>query len=155
MTNQQDEIRVLFVDDEVVNLQGFKANFRRVYTVFTASSASEARKILSENEIHVLITDQKMPETLGTELLEEVVKDYPQQERIMLTAYADSQAILDAFQKGHIYRYVLKPYEPEALKAIIDEAYRLYSLKRVKDRLFEEWKKNNDEMNRLGGANLA
>jgi DNA-binding NtrC family response regulator len=137
------EIRVLYVDDEVVNLQGFKANFRRNYTVYTASSATEARKVLTEHEIHVLITDQKMPETLGTELLEVVVKEYPQQERIMLTAYADSQAILDAFQNGNIFRYVLKPYDPEQLKKIIDEAFRLYTQKRVKERLYEEWKKNN------------
>lgn len=148
--HEPTEIRVLYVDDDLPNLNGFKANFRRNYTVFTASSATEAKKILADNEIHVLITDQKMPETLGTELLEELVRDFPPQERIMLTAYADSQAILDAFQKGQIYRYVLKPYEPEQLKTIIDEAFRLYTLKRVKDRLFEEWKKNNDELNRLG-----
>lgn len=147
---ENKEIRVLFVDDEVANLNGFKANFRRNYTVFTASSAAEARRVIAENEIHVLITDQKMPETLGTELLEELVKEYPNQERIMLTAYSDSQAILDAFQKGQIYRYVLKPYVPEELKKLIDEAFRLYTLKRVKDKLFEEWKKNNDELNRLG-----
>ena len=141
----------MYVDDEQANLQGFKANFRRNYTVFLAGSAAEARKVLAANDIHVLIADQKMPEELGTELLEAVVKDYPQQERIMLTAYADSRAILDAFQKGQIYRYVLKPYEPDALKTIIDEAYRLNKLRRVKDRLFEEWKKNNDELTRLGG----
>ncbi len=147
---ENKEIRVLFVDDEAANLNGFKANFRRHYTVFTAFSAAEARKIIAENEIHVLITDQKMPETLGTELLEAMVKEYPHQERIMLTAYSDSQAILDAFQKGQIYRYVLKPYDPEELKKLIDEAYKLYTLKRVKEKLFEEWKKNNDELNRLG-----
>ncbi len=146
---KKQEVRILYVDDEIVNLQGFKANFRRDYTVFIASSAAEARKILAENDIHILVTDQKMPETLGTELLEEVVRDYPSQERIMLTAYADSEAILDAFQKGQIYRYVLKPYEPDELRKIIDEAFRLFSLKRVKDKLFEEWKKNNDELNRL------
>jgi response regulator RpfG family c-di-GMP phosphodiesterase len=145
------EISILYVDDEVQNLQGFKANFRRDFTVHTAVSAAEARQVLSTTDVHILITDQKMPETLGTELLEELVHQYPHQERIMLTAYADSQAILDAFQKGQIYRYVLKPYRPEELKTIIDEAFRLYTLKRVKDKLFEEWKKNNDELTKLGG----
>jgi response regulator RpfG family c-di-GMP phosphodiesterase len=145
------EISILYVDDDEPNLQGFKANFRRQYDVYTANSASEAKKILSVTEVHILITDQKMPEILGTQMLEELVKQYPQHERIMLTAYADSEAILDAFQKGQIYRYVLKPYQPDELKVIIDEAYRLYSLKRVKERLFEEWKKNNDELNKLGG----
>src|SRR5688500_3269403 len=125
------EINLLYVDDEPVNLQGFKANFRRDYNVFLAGSAAEAREMLSKHDIHILITDQKMPETLGTDLLEQVVKDYPQQERIMITAYSDSQVILDAFQKGHIYRYVLKPYNPDELKQIIDQAYKLFSLKRI------------------------
>lgn len=136
------EISVLYVDDEPVNLQGFKANFRRNYNIFIAVSAAEAREILAGNDIQVLITDHKMPETLGTELLEEVVKQYPHQERIMITAYADSQVILDAFQKGLIFRYVLKPYNPEELRTIIDEAYKRYQLRKVQQALYDQWQKN-------------
>jgi response regulator RpfG family c-di-GMP phosphodiesterase len=146
------EINLLYVDDEPVNLQGFKANFRRDYNVFLAGSAAEARETLSKHDIHILITDQKMPETLGTDLLEQVVKDYPHQERIMITAYSDSQVILDAFQKGHIYRYVLKPYNPDELKQIIDQAYKLFSLKRIQEMLYADWKKNNDGLNKPGGG---
>jgi response regulator RpfG family c-di-GMP phosphodiesterase len=137
--------QVLYVDDQVNNLEGFKANFRRSYRVFTAASAEEARKILSENEIHVLIVDQKMPETLGTELLEEAIKAFPIQMRILLSAYTDREAIVDAFQKGLISKYMLKPYNPEDLKDLIDSCYDAYAIKRVKEDLYLDWIKNQGE----------
>ena len=71
--SQEEEICVLYVDDEENNLFAFKAAFRRYFTVYTAVSANEAKVILTKHEIHVLITDQRMPGTLGTELLAEVV----------------------------------------------------------------------------------
>jgi response regulator RpfG family c-di-GMP phosphodiesterase len=137
--------QVLYVDDQVNNLEGFKANFRRSYNVFTAVSAEEARKILSENEIHVLIVDQKMPETLGTELLEEAIKAFPIQVRILLSAYTDREAIVDAFQKGLISKYMLKPYNPEDLKELIDSCYDVYTIKRIKEDLYLDWIKNQGE----------
>jgi response regulator RpfG family c-di-GMP phosphodiesterase len=146
---QKKDIRVLYVDDEVSNLTGFKANFRRYYTVFTASSAKEAEEILAANEIHVLITDQKMPETAGTQLLESAIIKYPEQTRILLTAYADNEAIIDAFQKGLMYRYILKPYKPDELKEVIDLSYEIYSLKRIKEALYKEWVKTQEEISLL------
>ena len=85
--NKDEEIRILYVDDEENNLFAFKAAFRRYFMVYTTVSADEAKIILAKNEIHVLITDQRMPGTLGTELLAEVVKEYPDQIRILLTAW--------------------------------------------------------------------
>ena len=139
-------IHVLYVDDQLNNLESFRANFRRLYSVYTATSAVEARKILSENEIHVLITDQKMPETLGTQLLEEAIKEYPQQVRILITGYVDTEAILDAFQRGLIYRYVFKPYKPEELNELIDKAYQVFCLKQIKESLYKEWIKTQEEL---------
>lgn len=139
-------VNVLFVDDQTSNLDGFRANFRRNYTVFTAASAEEARKILSDHEIHVLVTDQKMPHTLGTELIEEVLEKHPHQTRILLTAYTDSEVLLDAFQKGLIFQYVFKPYVPEDLKELIDKAYDLYSLKKIKEQLYKEYVKSQEEI---------
>src|SRR6187402_1658373 len=97
MQNENPIIQVLFVDDEINNLESFKANFRKLYKVHTALSADEAKLILAENEIAVLITDQKMPGTNGTQLLEQSVKEYPLQTRIMLTAYSDKDSVFDAF----------------------------------------------------------
>ena len=148
-THAMEKINVLYVDDEANNHEVFKGYFRRHYNVFTADSADKARIILSAREIHVLITDQKMPVTVGTQLLEEAIQAYPQQTRILLTAYAENEAILDAFQRGLIFKYVIKPYEPEKLKEIIDGAYQVYQLKQIKEQLYREWVKTQEELNLL------
>ena len=139
-------INVLYVDDEINNLIGFKANFRRYYNVFTATSAKEAEEILITNEIHILITDQRMPNTVGTELLESAIIKYPDQVRILLSAHADSVTVIDAFQKGLLLRYVLKPYNPDELKGLIDSLYEVYTLNKIKNSLYKEWIKTNAEI---------
>ncbi len=146
---QTQNINVLYVDDEVNNLVGFKANFRRHYNIFTAISAKEAELVLAANEIHVLITDQKMPETHGTELLENAVVKYPDQARVLLSAYADSVTVIDAFQKGLLLRFVLKPYNPDELKKIIDSSYEVYTLNKIKSSLYKEWVKTQEEIELL------
>lgn len=90
-------INVLYVDDEQQNLISFTAAFRKDFNVFTALSAKESDSILINNQIHVLITDQRMPNTLGTELLSHVVSKYPYQSRILLTGFTDIEALIDAF----------------------------------------------------------
>lgn len=149
LNRNMENINVLYVDDEVNNLEIFKAHFRHYYQIFTANSAENARQILETQEIHVLITDQKMPVTAGTQLLEQAIKVYPQQTRILLSAYAENEAIIDAFQRGLIFKYVLKPYSPAALKVIIDDAYEVYTLKLVKEQLYREWIRTRKELNLL------
>lgn len=139
--SEKNIINVLYVDDETGNLTGFIAYFRRFHNVFTATSAKKAEIILKENEIHVLITDQKMPETVGTKLLEHCMKEYPEPTRILLTGHADSQTIIGAFQKGLMRKYVSKPYVSEELKEIIDASYEIYKLNKIQKELYEEWVK--------------
>ena len=140
------KIKVLYVDDEESNLGAFKASFRRDFTILTASSAKEAREILSSQEIHVLITDQKMPITTGTQLLETAIENYPDQARIILSAYTDNESIVDAFQKGLIHRFVLKPFNEDELREIILSAYETYNLKKIKNQLYQEWLMNQKEL---------
>lgn len=117
-------INVLYVDDELHNLESFRATFRRDFNIFTAFSAGEAEAILDKvKDIHVLITDQRMPVKLGTELLAETVKKYPKQVRILLTAYADDEEIKDAENRGQIYGYMEKPWDADLLKNYIIQAY--------------------------------
>ena len=104
--SDESNINVLYVDDEENNLLAFKASFRRYFTVFTALSADEGEKILKEHDIHVLITDQRMPGKLGTELLAQAVKEFPDQIRILLTGFSDIEAIKDAINRGQIYHYL-------------------------------------------------
>lgn len=122
----EKKIHVLYVDDEETNLSAFKATFRRHFSVFVAQSAMEAAKMLEREQIHVLITDQRMPGKSGTQLLENAVKKYPDQIRILLTGYSDTEAIVNAINKGYIFRYIKKPWEENELKAAIEAAYDVY-----------------------------
>ena len=124
--SQEIKIAVLYVDDEENNLVAFRASFRRYFTIYTAISADEGKLILKQNEIHVLITDQRMPGTLGTELLAEAVKDYPDQIRILLTGFSDIEAVKDAVNRGQIYHYLQKPWNDDELKSTIENTYKIY-----------------------------
>lgn len=117
-------INVLYVDDEAYNLQAFKAAFRRNFNVFIANSAAEAEIILAKNDIHVLITDQRMPAKSGTQLLAETTKKYPDQIRILLTAFADIHCMDDAVKKGHVYRILKKPWNENTLQEAIEEGLK-------------------------------
>ena len=134
-------INVLFVDDEVNNLHSFRASFRRVYNIFTAESAEDGRKILMENNIHIIISDQRMPQMTGIEFFESILTEFPDPIRILLTGYADINAVIDAINKGQVYKYFSKPWDEEELKLNIDKAYELYKLqlenKELTDKLLD------------------
>lgn len=129
----KDKINILYVDDEVNNLLSFKALFRLKYKVFTAERGKDAIKILDENEIHIIITDQRMPEMTGVELLESILESHPEPIRILLTGYADLNAVIDAVNKGKIFHYLSKPWDEKELDDTIQRAYEIY-LKRKEDK---------------------
>lgn len=139
-------INVLYVDDEDNNLQAFKASFRRYFNIFTALSVDEGRKVLVENEIHVLITDQRMPGALGTDLLAQAVIDYPDQIRILLTGYSDIEAIKDALNRGQIYQYIQKPWNDNDLKTTIENAFAIYALRKKQKDLNNELLLTNEQL---------
>jgi response regulator RpfG family c-di-GMP phosphodiesterase len=123
-------IHILYIDDEIHNLNAFRASFRRLYTVFTAESAEEAVKILSENDIHIIISDQRMPRMTGIEFFESILEKYPEPIRILLTGYADINAVIDAINKGQVYKYFSKPWNEEELRHNIEKAYEVYALRK-------------------------
>lgn len=123
-------IHILYVDDEIHNLNAFKASFRRQYTVFTASSAEEAEKVLEKEEIHIIISDQRMPRMTGIEFFESILDKYPEPIRILLTGYADINAVIDAINKGQVYKYFSKPWNDEDLRHNIEKAFEVYALRK-------------------------
>ncbi|MCF3111932.1 response regulator [Niabella sp. CC-SYL272] len=137
---------VLYVDDELHNLNSFKACFRRDFSVFTAQTVDEALRILKEQEIHLIVTDQRMPETTGIEFLESIIKDYPDAIRMLLTGYADIDAVVDAINKGRVFKYIQKPWEEALLRTTIQEGLELYALNRANKKLTEELEENNKQM---------
>jgi len=134
----EEVINILYVDDEVHNLNAFKASFRRNFNVFTAESAKDAIAILREQEINIIITDQRMPVMTGIEFLESIIPNYPDPMRILLTGYADINAVIDAINKGQVYLYITKPWLDEELKINIERAFEVYSLRRKNKALNEQ-----------------
>ncbi len=124
------DISILYVDDEANNLIAFRAVYRTKYTIFTALSGLEGLDIMGKNEIHIVITDQRMPNMTGVEFLEKVIEKYPAPIRILLTGYTDMSAIIDAVNKGSIYQYLNKPWDEDELEEIIEKAYDVY-LKKI------------------------
>jgi response regulator RpfG family c-di-GMP phosphodiesterase len=123
-------IHILYIDDEIHNLNAFKASFRRLYTVYTAASAEEAEGILADHEVHIIISDQRMPKMTGIEFFESILDKYPEPIRILLTGYADINAVIDAINKGQVYKYFSKPWNEEELRHNIEKAFEVYSLRR-------------------------
>jgi len=120
------KIRILYLDDEENNLTSFKAAFRRDYKIFTTTTAQEAVQILTDNEIHIVISDQKMPNISGVEFFELIFPDFPGPIRMLLTGYADIEAVIDAINKGQVYRYIAKPWNEQELKMTIENAYDVF-----------------------------
>jgi len=121
-----DKITILYVDDEENNLFSFKATFRIKYNVLTALSGDGALAILQKTLVHIIITDQRMPEMTGVEFLEKVLEKYPDPMRILLTGYADMDAVVDAVNKGKIFHYLAKPWDEDELDLTIQSAYAKY-----------------------------
>jgi response regulator RpfG family c-di-GMP phosphodiesterase len=132
-----DTINILYVDDELHNLTAFKASFRRLFTIFTAESAAEGRKLLEQHDIQIIITDQRMPVTTGIEFLESIIPDFPDPIRILLTGYSDINAVIDAINKGKVYRYIQKPWMEDDLRINIEKAAEIYMLRKENKELTE------------------
>ncbi len=141
-----DGINVLYVDDELNNLVSFKAVFRIKYNVFTALSAEEAIKILHEKPINIIITDQRMPQMKGVEFLESILDTFPDPIRILLTGYADMNAVIDAVNKGKIFHYLSKPWNEEELDMTINRAFEVYKQKMDEKEMTYKLSLSNDQL---------
>jgi response regulator RpfG family c-di-GMP phosphodiesterase len=141
-----DKITILYVDDEENNLFSFKATFRIKYQVLVAISGEEALKILDAKKVHVIITDQRMPEMTGVDFLEKVLEKFPDPMRILLTGYADMNAVVDAVNKGKIFHYLAKPWNEEELDMTINRAYEKYLEKAELTDMNEKLVGSNDQL---------
>ena len=139
-----DRARILIVDDEEAILETMEYTFEGEYDVLTAPSAPEALRVLDANApIAAVITDQRMPEMTGVEFLARVCERHPNTTRIILTGYADGDAMVRAINEGHVYAYVTKPWEPDALKQLVHRAVELHRLRMQNERLLEDVQQAN------------
>jgi response regulator RpfG family c-di-GMP phosphodiesterase len=142
----KEKISILYVDDEMNNLISFKAVFRIKYNVLTAISGEEAIKILRNNLINIIITDQRMPQMTGVEFLESILDEFPDPIRILLTGYADMNAVIDAVNKGKIFHYLSKPWNEEELDMTINRAYDIYRQKMEEREMNNKLSLSNEQL---------
>lgn len=139
------ERTLLLVDDEEDIGAALSRLFRRDgYRVLRAGSGKEGMEILAQHEVGVIISDQRMPEMSGVEFLTQVKELYPQTIRIILSGYADLDSVIDAINRGAIYKFFIKPWDNEALRAEVLEAFRHHELAREKAHLVQEIQAAND-----------
>jgi response regulator RpfG family c-di-GMP phosphodiesterase len=148
------KITILYVDDEENNLTSFKATFRIKYNVLTASSAEEALKLMETKPVEIVITDQRMPKMTGVEFLELVIEKFPDPMRILLTGYADMNAVIDAVNKGKIFHYLSKPWNEEELESTINRAFETYQKNQEIKEMNEKLVISNNQLEFLARQNL-
>ena len=152
-TGEKKSYAILFVDDEKDILKALVRIFRKEdYTLFTANSAAEAWQTLKQETIHVIITDLRMPKITGVDLLKKTKAVYPDIIRIMLTGYADIEAVMEAVNKGAVYKFVTKPWNDEDLKLTVRLGllqYNLLAENRKLRAVHKEQAKNIDKLSRF------
>jgi len=115
---------ILYVDDEEINLDLFKINFKKEFDVHLAISASEGMRLLKDYpEISVIISDLKMPEINGLEFIDMIKVKYPEKICIILTGFIDHDIMYACKNEENVFNYIVKPWEKDELKVIIDSAY--------------------------------
>ena len=145
-TQPLEKYRILAVDDEPANLHLLRRTFRQEYDIELAESGSEALEILKKHPVDIIITDQRMPGMTGVEMLAESRLTHPDAVRMILTAYTDVKDIIDSINKGHIYRYILKPWSPEDLKVTVTRALDHYRLEQQNRVLVKKLQKSLDDL---------
>lgn len=121
------KLKLMVVDDEPDNLDLLYRTFRRDFQVYKADSALSALEVLDEQgEMAVIISDQRMPEMNGTEFLGKTVEQFPDTIRILLTGYTDVEDLVEAINSGQVFKYITKPWNPEELKLVINQASETY-----------------------------
>jgi DNA-binding NtrC family response regulator len=117
---------VLLVDDEPEILFSLRGLLRMEFDLYTAESGAEALEILHQHPVHVIMTDQRMPQMTGVELLRRAHGECPEAIRIVFTGYADIKAVIDAINQGQVYRYLTKPWDPDELVMLLHQACDQY-----------------------------
>jgi class 3 adenylate cyclase len=145
MDQPKNKYNILYVDDEINNLNSFRAALRRFYNIFTAQSGEEGIQILAENDIHIVVTDQRMPNMTGVQFLQRIPGDQDNI-RIILTGFSDMESIIEAINTGKVYRYITKPWDKDELKITIDNAVETVVLRRNNKILIHELQEYNEQL---------
>lgn len=137
---------VLYVDNEADDLVSFQTIFRDYYAVYTAKSAAKGLQVLKDKKVHIIIADQHLPDMTGVAFLQSVRINYREPICMLLSGFPDTDVLIDAINKGHVYNYITKPFDLAKLKATIDDAYQVYASENEKEQLFQSLLQVNKQM---------
>ena len=122
-----EKIKVLYIDDEQNNLNGFKATFRFEYAILLASTTLQAKELLRDHQdIKIILCDQRMPDQTGVQFFEEIRTQYPEPIRMLITGYTDIESVIEGINRGHIFRYIKKPWTDADVKSAIEEGHKFF-----------------------------
>src|SRR5262245_27876643 len=146
---------LLVVDDESQVLDSIYDLLRREFNVFRAMNANEANTVLSRESIHIVMSDQRMPDVTGVELLREIRQEYPDTVRLIFTAYADLHVVVQAINEGQVFRYVEKGSGPDELRSVIRQAADYYDLRAERKQLIAELQRANEGLRKANQLKSA
>src|SRR5437899_5320546 len=124
--------KIMIVDDEQANLRTLLRLFRQDYQVIVAESGAEALALLQQHEVALMISDQRMPQMTGIELMRKTVVVRPQMVKILLTGYTDISALIESINSGLVYRYLTKPWNNDDLRITVSRALEHYEMVKSK-----------------------
>ncbi len=139
---------ILIVDDEIDVLESLRHLFHRTYKVLTAAGGDAAVEVLKTQDVHLILSDQRMPGMSGDVFLSHARKIKPDAIRMLFTGYADIQAVINAVNEGHIFRYILKPWDALELEGVIRQATEQYEILADRKRLIAELQTANTQLTR-------
>ena len=137
--------RVLYLDDDQGNLDSFRAKFRNEFEIFTATTPVEAYNLIESEGIQIVITDHNMPSMSGVEFLESISRDYPYVQRILLTGYTDLIPVVEAVNKGKVFRIMTKPFNMSEISKMVSEAWAQCKDMFEKERTIQQLTRQNQQ----------
>jgi len=144
------KIDVIIIDDEKNVLNSLRRLFRdETFGIFFTVDHREAARILEQNTVKVVMSDQKMPKITGVEFLRTVKENHPRVINILFTGYADLKIATEAINKGEVYRFINKPWDDTDLKIVVKQALNKYDLEEENRELAENIKKQNEKLKKL------
>ena len=147
--NPVKPVNILYVDDIESNLILFELAFSKEHNVYLADSGQKALELLARHKFAVIVSDQRMPGMVGTELLEIVREKYPDVMRFILTAYSDYQTVVESINKGQIYGYFNKPFEIKEMRIALNKAIEVYNLRERNKLMMEDIERANMELRNI------
>lgn len=127
------DINVVYLDDDLVMLENFKTIYSPYFNIFTTDCADTAKEIIRNQEINIIISDQRMPKITGVQFFSSILKEFPDPIRILLTAFTEIDVVINAINQGHIYQYVRKPYIFQDMKKMLVDASQIYQIRKKRE----------------------